>query len=182
MGRFYDQITPELADFIREQHVFFVATGAHQGRINLSPKGMDTFRVLSETRVGYLDLTGSGIETAAHIRADGRVTVMFCAFTGKPLILRLYGRGAVVLPDGPEWNELVGRFSEFAGRRQIITVSVESVGTSCGMGVPEMEFRAERRMLVDWAEKKGPDGVRAYWASKNRSSIDGLPAGLVDSA
>lgn len=182
MGKFYDRITPELAEFIREQHVFFVATAAGTGRINLSPKGMDTFRILSDTRVGYLDLTGSGIETAAHIRADGRVTVMFCAFAGKPLILRLYGRGEVVLPDGPEWNELVGHFPKLPGRRQIITVSVESVGTSCGMGVPEMEFRAERRMLVDWAEKKGPEGVRAYWASKNRHSIDGLPAGLVEPA
>ena len=179
MARFYDQLTPELTDFIRRQHVFFTASGTAAGRINLSPKGMDTFRVLGPDRVAYLDLTGSGNETAAHVLADGRLTIMFCSFDAKPLVLRLYGRGNVVRPRDPAWADLAGHFELLPGARQIVTMRVESLQTSCGFAVPRYELREERRMLADWAEKKGPDGIATYWAQKNQTSIDGLPTKLL---
>jgi hypothetical protein len=138
---------------------------------------MDTFRVLSPTRVAYLDLTGSGNETAAHLLQNGRVTLMFCAFEGKPKILRLYGRGQVARPRSREWDELAPRFPALAGARQVVVADVTRVQTSCGFGVPEMTFTRDRNALVRWAEAKGPEGLRAYREQKNRTSIDGLPTG-----
>jgi hypothetical protein len=139
---------------------------------------MDTFRVLADDRVAYLDLTGSGNETSAHLLADGRLTVMFCSFDAKPLILRLYGRGSVVRPADAEWANLFGHFAPTAGQRQVVVLQVDSVQTSCGFAVPRYDLVEERRTLVDWAETKGEDGVRAYRATKNAASIDGLPTHL----
>jgi hypothetical protein len=177
MGQVRDSITPEFREFIEAQHVFFVATApaGASGHVNLSPKGMDTFRVLGPTRVAYLDLTGSGNETAAHLVQNGRVTFMFCAFEGKPQILRLYGRGCVVRPGEPEWDDLAAPFPDLPGTRQLVVADVTRVQTSCGFGVPVMTFAAARDTLVRWAEAKGDDGLRAYREQKNRTSIDGLP-------
>lgn len=177
MGSFIDTISDDLADWIRLQPMFFVATAPeHGGHVNVSPKGLDTFRVLGPTRVVYLDLTGSGVETIAHLRENGRITVMFCAFEGPPRIVRIYGRGSVLAPDESGFAELAELFRPFPGTRSIIDVDVERVGVSCGFGVPELDFRADRSRLLDWAEKKG-ETLEAYWETKNARSIDGL-AGL----
>jgi len=178
MGKFYTEITPELREFIAEQHMFFTATAAEEGRINLSPKGIDTLRQLDERTVAYLDLTGSGNETAAHVAADGRMTIMFCAFAGKPWILRLYGQGVVVPLDSGRGQELHPLFGSVPGERQIVVLHVESAQTSCGMAVPRYEYQEQRRELIQWAAKKGDDGLRDYWQQKNLTSIDGLPTGL----
>jgi hypothetical protein len=177
MGNALESISPELRAFIESQHVFFVASAPLEpgGHVNLSPKGMDTFRVLGPNRVAYLDLTGSGNETAAHLLENGRVTVMFCAFEGKPVVLRLYGRGRVVRPGSSDWAELSPLFPALPGARQFIVVDVTRVQTSCGFGVPVMRFEAERDTLVRWAESKGDEGLRQYREKKNRASIDGLP-------
>ena len=177
MGAATDSISSELRSFIEAQHVFFVSTAPDGpgGHVNCSPKGMDTFRVLSPTRVAYLDLTGSGNETAAHLLQNGRVTFMFCAFDGKPKILRLYGRGRAVAPGAAEWAELGPLFPELAGTRQVIVADLTRVQTSCGFGVPEMKFVAQRDALAEWARAKGPEGLCAYREKKNRTSIDGLP-------
>ncbi len=175
MGKLFSDLDAERAAFIAAQPMFFVATACAEGRVNCSPKGMDTLRVLDARTVAYLDLTGSGNETAAHLRADGRLTLMWCAFAGSPKILRTYGRGRVVFPDQPEWSTLAPRFPALAGARQIIVQAVESVQTSCGFGVPRMELVGERDQLVRWAETKGPDGVAAYRREKNVRSLDGLP-------
>jgi pyridoxamine 5'-phosphate oxidase-like protein len=178
------EITPEIEEFIRAQALFFVATAplAGDGHLNLSPKGLDTFRVLSPTRVGYLDLTGSGNETAAHVSENGRITLMFCAFAGKPNILRLFGRGSLVLPGSAQWSELIERFTMIAGARQIIVCDVDRVQNSCGMAVPLMKFEGHREALVKWAVGKGEQGLNEYRAKKNRRSIDGIPIPSGDSA
>jgi hypothetical protein len=178
MGSATDSISPELHAFIRSQRVFFVATAplASTGHVNLSPKGMDTFRVLGPDRVAYLDLTGSGNETAAHLAQNGRITFMFCAFDAKPTILRLYGRGRAVQPDTDEWADLSSLFPDLPGARQIIVADLSRVQTSCGYGVPLMKLESDRDTLVRWAEAKGPEGLRQYREQKNRASIDGLSA------
>jgi hypothetical protein len=175
VAKFYTQLDEQLCEFIAEQKLFFTATAPIEGRINLSPKGIDSFRCLDFNRVGYLDLTGSGNETAAHLHQNGRMTIMFCSFTDKPLILRLYGKGEVVLPDTEQWDSLIDKFIDLPGKRQLILLQVESVQTSCGYGVPIYELQQERTLLTDWAVKKGADGVRAYQLQKNLVSIDGLP-------
>jgi hypothetical protein len=180
MGQFYTEITPELKQFVSEQQMFFTATAAATGRINVSPKGIDTFRQLDEYTVAYLDLTGSGNETAALLAADGRMTIMFCSFAGKPWILRLYGKGEVVQLDGERGRELHPLFGSIPGERHIIVLHVESAQTSCGMAVPLYEFREHRDLLIDWAAKKGNEGMKEYRRNKNATSIDGLPTGLRD--
>jgi Pyridoxamine 5'-phosphate oxidase len=175
VAKFYTQLDEQLCEFIAEQKLFFTATAPIEGRINLSPKGIDSFRCLDFNRVGYLDLTGSGNETAAHLHQNGRMTIMFCSFTDKPLILRLYGKGEVVLPDTEQWDGLIDKFIDLPGKRQLILLQVESVQTSCGYGVPIYELQQERTLLTDWAVKKGADGVRAYQLQKNLVSIDGFP-------
>jgi hypothetical protein len=176
MGKVVESITEDLRAFIESQHMFFVATAPDRdGRVNLSPKGLDSFRILSPTRVAYLDLTGSGNETAAHVIQNGRITFMFCAFEGKPQILRLYGNGRVVLPDSSAWADLIGKFPDLPGIRQIIVADISRVQTSCGYSVPFMAFTADRDTGIRWAEAKGPDGLREYREQKNRQSIDGLP-------
>ena len=180
MGRTFDALTPALTSFIQAQHVFFVATAAldADGHVNVSPKGCDTFRVLDERRVAYLDLTGSGIETVAHLRENGRITLMFTALSGAPQVVRLWGRGEAVLRDDDRFAELAALFDELPGTRAVIVVDVDRVGSSCGYGVPLYRYEGERTRLVDGLHKRGPDGVAAYWAANNRESIDGLP-GLV---
>ena len=179
MAKFTATLTPAHLAFIAEQKIYFVATAPAHGRVNLSPKGMDTFRVLSTTRVGYLDVTGSGNETAAHLLANGRVTLMLCSFTASPLIFRIYGRGRVVQPADADWPQLRPLFGPpLPGERQLILAEIESIQTSCGFGVPFFAYSGERPTLLDHAAKKGPAGMAAYRAEKNRHSIDGLPTGL----
>ncbi len=180
MAKFYKKLTPELREFIARQHLFFTATAAGEGRINLSPKGMDAFRCLDDDSVAYLDVTGSGNETAAHLRADGRITIMFCSFETQPLILRLYGRGRVVRTHDHAWEHSAPHFPALAGARQIMVVNIESLQTSCGYGVPRYDYTGERETLLSWAENKGPQGIKQYWREKNLISIDGLPTHLQD--
>ena len=179
MAKFTSALRPAHLAFIAEQKIYFVASAPHSGRVNLSPKGMDTFRVLSTTRVGYLDVTGSGNETAAHLLENGHVTLMMCSFTTSPLIFRLYGRGRVVQPADAEWPQLRPLFGPpLAGERQLVIAEIESIQTTCGFGVPFFNYTGERPTLLDYAEKKGPAGMAADRAEKNQRSIDGLPTGL----
>jgi hypothetical protein len=178
MAKFYEALDAKLIAFIQRQPMFFIASAAPQGRINLSPKGLDTFRVLSPNRCAYLDITGSGNETAAHARADGRVTLMFCSFARNPLILRLYGRAEVGGPGGALWEELSEHFRSYPGARQIIAIAIQSAQTSCGFGVPEMVLKRERSTMSDYWLKRGEDGAAAYREKENRVSIDGLATGF----
>lgn len=178
MAKFFEEITPELRSFIEAQRIFFVATAAADGRINLSPKGMDTLRVLDPTHVAWLSVTGSGKETAAHLLASNRITLMLCAFEGKPLILRIYGKARAVYPGDTDWESLAKQFPDLAGTRQIFEIEVESLQTSCGMSIPHFGYQQEREELLRWAEKKGDDGVREYQQANNRKSIDGSSTGL----
>ena len=173
-----EEITAEHKSFIGDQHLFFVTTAPlnKEGHINLSPKGFDCFRVLSPTKVGYLDIVGSGNETSAHLLENGRITFMFCAFDGPPKILRLYGRGRTVLPGDTEWEELSKQFTILPATRQIIVADIFKVKSSCGFGIPLYDFKEERDHAIKWAEKKGEDGLEEYKKEKNVVSIDGLPA------
>ena len=175
MAKYYDHINKRISKFIAVQKIFFVATATNDSRINLSPKGMDSFRVIDEKRVLWLNLTGSGNETAAHLHADGRITIMFCAFEGAPMILRLYGKGKVINPNDEQWSSVVDLFPKQAGTRQIIDITIELVQTSCGMSIPYFDFKEERLQLDDWAKGKGEEGIKAYWKEKNEQSIDGIP-------
>lgn len=180
MGKRFESMLPEHEEFIRRQHIFFVGSAplSGEGHVNLSPKGHDSLRILNENRVAYLDMTGSGNETSAHIRENGRVTIMFCAFEGAPRILRLYGKGTVVLPGTEEWEELYPLFTPLPGARQIIVVDVRMVQTSCGYAVPLMDFAGERDTLERWTRQKGEEGLREYRKEKNSVSLDGLPTPL----
>ncbi len=172
------RLTDRDRDFIARQKMFFVATAplSSDGLINLSPKGLDgTFAVIDEQTVAYLDLTGSGVETIAHLRENGRVCVMFCAFEGPPNILRIHGTGDVVEPSDAGFAALRGCFAPMGGVRSIIRVRTQRVADSCGFAVPFYEFVGQRDTLTQWATKKGAEGVRAYQRSKNRQSLDGLP-------
>lgn len=178
MAKVLPEIDAELAVWMAAQPLFFTATAplAADGHVNLSPRGLDTFRVLGPHQVAWLDLTGSGNESAAHLVQNGRITVMFCAFAGPPRILRLYGRGEVVLPGDPAWAGLRPHFPALPGERQIVRVAVERIQTSCGAGVPLMDYRGQRDELLAWARNKGEDGMAEYRRQKNAVSIDGLPA------
>ena len=180
MAQTYDVITPELQSFISVQPMFFVATAPLDalGHVNLSPKGLDSFRVLSPLQVAYLDLTGSGNETSAHLLENGRITFMFCAFSGPPRILRLYGQGRIVLPGAAGWDELQPLFPTLPGIRQVIVAEITRVQTSCGFGVPLMHYEGQRDTLSRWATAKGEDGLVTYRQQKNMASIDGLPTVL----
>lgn len=180
MARFYPELEARHREFIAAQKLFFTASGTAEGRLNLSPKGMDSLRLIDSRRVAYLDLTGSGNETAAHLRHDGRMTMMWCSFDADPLILRLYGRGRVVRRQDREWAEWRGLFSALPGERQIIVLEIESVQTSCGYAVPKYVYQGERETLARWVEKKGPTGLLEYWREKNQVSIDGLSTGLLE--
>jgi hypothetical protein len=171
-----EELDDRLVEWIGRQPMFFVATApADGGRVNLSPKGHDTLRILDHRTVEYLDLTGSGVETIAHVRENGRITLMLCAFEGPPLIVRMWGRGSVVTVGEPGFEEAAARYPDLPGRRAVITVALDGVQTSCGFAVPLMDLVGERDKLLDWATRKGDDGLTAYWAQKNAASIDGLP-------
>jgi predicted DNA-binding protein (MmcQ/YjbR family) len=179
MAKRHDEIGAKLKDFIVAQKIFFVATAGPEGRVNLSPKGLDgTLAVLGPRRVAFLNLTGSGNETAAHLRLNDRITLMFCAFSGAPMILRLYGRGRAIHPRDEGWCDLLAHFSDLPGKRQVVVVEIDEIMTSCGFGAPLMEFVGHRPTLPEWAERKGEDGIRAYWEEKNALSFDGLPTGV----
>lgn len=180
MARFYPALDTRHRDFIAAQKLFFTASGTASSRLNLSPKGMDSLRVLSNTRIAYLDLTGSGNETAAHLKHDGRLTLMWCSLDTDPLILRAYGRGHIVRRQDAEWAELHAHFATLPGERQIIVLDIESVQTSCGYAVPTYTYTGERDTLARWAEKKGVVGLLDYWREKNQVSIDGLPTDLLE--
>jgi hypothetical protein len=178
MGRVYDGIDERMQSFLERQAVFFVATAplATDGHVNVSPKGMQgTFAVLGPSSVAYLDLTGSGVETIAHLRENGRITLMFCAFEGPPRIVRLSGRGEAILPDDPRFAALADCFPRLVGVRSIVTVDVDRIADSCGYAVPRMDLVSDRDRLVQWSEGKGTDGLAAYRRETNARSIDGLP-------
>jgi hypothetical protein len=177
MSKRHEAISAEMQSWLMLQPVFFVATAPlnENGNVNCSPKGGNTFRILGEREVAYVDLTGSGIETIAHLQENGRIVLMFCAFTGPPKIVRLHGKGEVIYPADAGYAKLSPFFSLHPGARAIIRVSVNRVSDSCGFGVPRLDFVANRDALDQWAEKKGPAGLQAYRSEKNLSSIDGLP-------
>lgn len=180
MGKFHDHIHPEHAAFIRDQHIFFVATSPlkEDGRINLSPKGLDAFRVLSEHEVGYMDLISSGNETSAHTRENGRITFMFCSFGEKPLIMRLYGRGRALTKGSTEYEKYAPQFKTYPSTRQLVIAEIDLVQTSCGFGVPLYEYRGERDIHFEWADRKGDEGLKEYIMKNNLISLDGLPTDL----
>jgi hypothetical protein len=179
MAKFYDQLSDDLKSFITAQKIFFVATAPQHGRINLSPKGMDTFRCLDNNTVAFLNLTGSGNETAAHVAENGRMTIMLCSFEEAPLILRLYGRARCIHQRDETWSKLYSNFEPALGARQIVVLDIDSVQTSCGFAVPLYDFKVERETLTRWTEHQGEEGVRAYWDQHNLVSIDGLPTKLM---
>ena len=180
MAERYTALQDQHIRFIREQHLFFVGTAGAEGFINVSPKGMDTFRVTGPSEVVWLNLTGSGNESAAHVAENGRMTIMFCSFSKQPLIMRLYGRARVVHPRDESWAVLLGLFPADVGARQIFQLSLELVQTSCGYAVPRYELKGERPTLANWSEKKGPEGIEQYWREKNTVSLDGKPTGLFE--
>ena len=182
MSNWYKVITQELKEFIAAQKVFFVATAPTEGRINLSPKGMDTFRVINPNRVIYLDITGSGNETAAHLLDNGRITIMFCSFDRTARIARLYGHGRSIHQHDAKWREYLPMFPPEPGVRQIMEIDVESAMTSCGYGVPSMENLNERDTLRKYWEKRDKQTLTAYQHEENERSIDGLPTGLFGKA
>lgn len=180
MGKLHDSIKPAHKEFIEKQHIFFVATAplSARGRVNLSPKGLDCFRVLSDNKVGYMDLISSGNETSAHTLENGRITIMFCSFEGAPNILRLYGRGITVLPGTRDWELYSEHFTIYPSTRQLIIADIDLVQTSCGFGVPLYQYEGERDIHFEWAEKKGADGLHEYIQNNNLKSLDGLPTHL----
>ena len=180
MAQMYTELSARHREFIAAQKMYFVGTATADSRINVSPKGMDSLRVMNPQRVAWLNVTGSGNETSAHVQADARMTIMFCAFEGAPLILRLYGKARVVHPGDTDWNVLYALFNPLPGARQIFDLAIDRVQTSCGMGVPLYDYQGQPGQLESWAEKKGEAGLLDYWALKNQTSIDGLPTHIID--
>lgn len=178
MGQVFDHITPELSEFVRRQHFFIVATAPASGRVNCSPRGMDCLRVFGPNEVAFLDITGSGNETAAHVLDNGRMTLMFMSFDATPGIVRLYGSARLILPVDDEWDELAGKLPTLPAARQIFVCKVDRTSTSCGFGVPEYDLRRDRNIFTNWKVAKDPELMREWWAEYNLTSIDGLPTGL----
>ena len=178
MSKQHEHIDPEMAAWIRRQRIFFTGSAplSGDGHINVSPKGGEAFRVLGPMEAAYLDYTGSGAETAAHVRENGRIVIMFCAFDGPPKIVRLHGRGTVLLPGEERFAELAGLFPDNPGTRAIVHIEVTRVSDSCGYSVPLYDFKEQRDVLDKWAEKQGPEKLQTYRATKNARSVDGLPA------
>jgi len=180
MGKKLDFITTELQEFIEKQKIFFVGTASDKGRVNVSPKGTDSFRVVGKNKIVWLNLTGSGNETAAHLLKNNRMTIMFCAFEGKPLILRLYGKAKIYHKRDGDFYNYSKLFPENVGSRQIIEMEVDLVQTSCGFAVPFMNFQEERTTLNSWAEKQGEKKIKEYWQNKNTISIDGFETKIIE--
>ena len=180
MATQYDELSDKLISFIEQQKIYFVATATDKSRINLSPKGMDSLKVLTKNRVIWLNVTGSGNETAAHIQINPRMTIMFAAFDGNPLILRLYGNAKVIHPRDEQWSNLYSKFNPLPGARQIFDVKIDMVQRSCGMAVPNYDYVSERGLLNEWASFKGDEGVEKYWADKNQHSIDGIQTKILE--
>jgi hypothetical protein len=181
MAKQFEALNPDHRDFIQRQSIFFVSSATAGSRVNISPREISALRIVDENSVIYLDRTGSGNETAAHMLADGRLTIMFCAFTGPPQIMRLYGTGTSVGWENAEFEDLISQYyggSKPLGTRQIMRLKFDLVQTSCGYGVPLFEYKGDRNAIENWHENKGPDGIQSYWEQKNLSSIDGLPTGL----
>lgn len=179
MGKQFDQLQPDQIGFIAEQMLFFVATVPPAGgHVNLSPKGMDSLRVIAPNRILWLNVTGSGNETAAHLSEDPRMTLMWCGFGKRPLILRAYGTAVVHHHNSPEWDALAALLPKIAGARQVFDLTISMTQSSCGFAVPFMEPAGERPVLRDWALAKGPDGLADYWANRNAVSLDGNPTGI----
>lgn len=179
MSERFDSLRPEHVDFIGAQHVFFVGSAAPEGRVNVSPKGQDSLRVLSPNEILWVNLTGSGNETAAHVRACNRMTLMWCAFDGPPRILRAYGRAETVHPRDPGWARCAETLPPPLGARQYFLLEVDLVQTSCGYAVPNYRYEGEREALTLWSHKRGREGIAQYWSEKNTRSIDGLPTGVI---
>ncbi|MAT95034.1 MAG: pyridoxamine 5'-phosphate oxidase [Halioglobus sp.] len=182
MAERFTQLEDRHIEFIRQQHLFFVGTAGAEGLVNVSPKGMDSLRVLDARTVAWLNLTGSGNESAAHVLENGRMTLMFCSFDKQPLILRLYGSATVVHPRDARWEELATLFPRYTGARQVFLLQLDMVQTSCGYAVPYYELQGERPTLTRWADKHGPEGVRQYWADNNTHSLDGRDTGIFEDA
>jgi hypothetical protein len=178
MGERFNALKDEHIEFIGQQKVFFVGTAGEDSLINVSPKGMDSFRVISHSQIMWLNLTGSGNETAAHVLDNGRMTVMFCSFDKQPLIMRLYGTARVIHSRDKAWAELFSQFPDYTGARQIFVQDIQMVQTSCGFAVPYFEFTGQRPTLDKWAINKGRDGIEQYWKDKNTRSLDGKPTGI----
>lgn len=178
MAKFYSELNDGLRKFIAEQHMFFNASAPEKGRINLSPKGLDTFRILTDKQVAYLDLTGSENETAAHLAENERLTLMFCSFEDNPRILRLYGKARVIRPHHPQWEALHTHFPTITGERQVVVLEIESIMSTCGFAVPLFEFKGQRTLLTDWSSEMGEEGLNEYRREHNQRSIDGLPTYL----
>ena len=179
MGQRYSEISDKQKRFIEAQKIYFVGTATVDSRVNISPKGMDSLRVLGKNRIVWLNVTGSGNETAAHVQENPRMTIMFSAFEGNPMILRLYGNAKAVHRNDPEWDELFSIFGSTPGARQIFDLSVDLVQTSCGMAVPFFEYVEERDQLKNWAIKIGEKGISEYWRKKNQVSLDGKPTDVM---
>ena len=183
LAKQYPALRPKHMNFIERQKIFFTATAAPTGRVNVSPRGTDAFRVLGDAQVCYLDRTGSGNETAAHMKADGRMTIMFCAVEGPPRILRLYGRGEIIHRDSEDYTRIVETLfdgQQPRGARQIVRLTADLVQSSCGFAVPFFDYQGERDGLDRWAADKTDDDFRDYWAKKNTQSLDGLPTGILE--
>ena len=179
MGKQFEELSESHGQFIKEQKLFFVGTAATEGNVNISPKGMDSLRVLNSKRVIWLNVTGSGNESSAHVQLNPRMTVMFCAFVGAPLILRLYGKAKVIHKNDHQWAELYSQFNPIVGARQIFDLDIDLVQTSCGYAVPYFDYKGDRELLKDWAQKQGDDGLKKYWTERNQRTIDGLPTNIV---
>ena len=179
MGKCYQELSPKLQGFAKKQKLFFVGTAAPEGTVNISPKGMDCLRFIDSKQLSWLNLTGSGNETAAHLIESPRMTLMFCAFDGKPLILRIYGNARVLHPRDEKWSSWISQFPAMPGARQIFLMDINMVQTSCGTGVPLFEYKGDRNLMIDWAEKEGEDGIKEFWEECNQTSIDGKPTRIL---
>ena len=180
MGKIFESMTQQQMDFIERQKMFFVATAATEGTVNLSPKGMDSLKIIDNKTVVWLNVTGSGNETSAHVQQNPRMTVMFCAFEGAPLILRLYGQARVLHQADKEWNEYKDLFPSLPGSRQIYILHIDKTQSSCGMGVPLFDYVEQRDSLNRSHEKKGQEGVEAYWKKANQTSLDDFPTSILE--
>jgi hypothetical protein len=174
----FEKLDDKLKAFIQQQHLYFVGTAGAEGFVNVSPKGMDSFRILDDTTVAWLNLTGSGNETAAHVLENGRMTVMFCSFDKQPLIMRLYGQAVAIHSRDERWGELSALFPEYTGARQVFVLDLELVLTSCGYGIPYYSYDGERPTLTKWADGRGEEGIQEYWAQKNVKSLNDKDTGI----